>query len=245
MNSSTNPPVKPLSRYEFDLDFDEERLRLEELRQEELLRQSQETEVAAVPPEPTYAEEDLLLAREQSFQLGYDQGLADAKKSIEKQTAELAERMVAKLRVLLDEEDRRVKGAQEIALCTSVASLKRIWPQFQQILGTRTVEETIRQALEMNGQETRIVVRVHDSLLDSVVGALPELQTQQAFAGKIIVLSDDGIMPGDCKVEWADGGLERLSRTLSQQLDHVLDHLLATMSSTNERNENESERTSS
>lgn len=242
MNSSTNPPVAPTKRYQFDLDFEEERLRLEELRQEEVLRQVLETPTQEVAP--TFNETEISNARQESFKLGYDQGIADAKQSIEKQISDLAERMVLKLRTLIEEEDSRIKVAQEISLKVTIASLKKIWPKFLQILGADIVEETIRQALEMNNQETRIVVRVHDSLLDAVVASLPQLKEQEVFAGKVIVLADESVIAGDCKVEWADGGLERLSRTLSQQLDHVLDHLLATMpSSANESIE--FERTSS
>lgn len=243
MSSSTNPPITQSRRYQFDLDFEEERVRLEALRQEESLRQAHSNDPVTEAIAPTFSELELSQARQESFQLGYDQGLADAKKSIEKQVGELAERMITKLRFMLDQEDKRTQTAKEMALRTSVASLKRLWPQFMQALGAETVEETIRQAMEMNNQETRIVVRVHDTLLDAVVKALPHLQEQQAFSGKVIVLADESVLLGDCKVEWADGGLERLSRTLSQQLDHVLDHLLATISSSNEQID--SERTSS
>ncbi len=243
MSSSTNPPTTQTRRYQFDLDFEEERVRLAELRQEELIRQAQSLEAVTEEPLATFNEVQLSQARQESFQLGYDQGLLDAKKSIEKQLIDLIERMALKLRHLIEEEEKRATIAQELALRTTVASLKKIWPQFMTALGAETVEETIRHALEMNSQETRVVVRVHDTLLDAVVASLPQLQEQQAFAGKIIVLADDNVMVGDCKVEWADGGLERLSRTLSQQLDHVLDHLIATMSSKNESIA--SERTSS
>lgn len=243
MSSSTNPPTTQTRRYSFDLDFEEERVRLEQIRQEELLRQTESTDLAAMEVPPTFNEAELSQARQESFQSGYDQGVADTKKSIEKQTAELIERMIGKMRQLIDEEEKRIHTAHELALRMSVASLKKVWPHFMQTLGQETVEETIRQALDMNGQETRIVVRVHDTILDAVVKALPHLQEQQAFSGKIIVLADESVMAGDCKVEWADGGLERLSRTLSQQLDHVLDHLLATMKSTT--NSIDSERTSS
>ena len=31
----------------------------------------------------------------------------------------------------------------------------------------------------------------------------------QGFDGRLIVLAETGLAPGDCRIEWADGGLTR------------------------------------
>jgi flagellar assembly protein FliH len=243
MNSSTKIPGGPAQKFKFDVDFEleEERLRLEMLRQEEAARHALENPVQII----TYSEDELRAAREESFQLGYEQGLADAKKGIEQAIADLTDQALFKMEGLLNQEEKRWENVQRVAITTTMATLKKFWPQMMQHMGVQLVEDTIRQSLEVNNEEARIVVRVHDTLLDHVVARLPQLKEQQAFAGKVIILSDDHIAAGDCKVEWADGGLERLSRTLSQQLDGAFNRILAHLSNEKANTSSNTERTSS
>jgi flagellar assembly protein FliH len=58
-------------------------------------------------------------------------------------------------------------------------------------------------------REPRLVVRVHEDQFDAVNERVQEIATQRAYAGKVIVLADPDTVPGDCRVEWADGGIER------------------------------------
>mgnify|MGYP000884286531 FL=1 len=122
--------------------------------------------------------------------------------------------------------------AQETALRVAVASLKKFWPQIVQNTGLDVLEKTLREALSNNSTETRMVVRVHDSILDAVIQRLPQIKEQEAFNGKIVVLADANVALGDGKIEWADGGLETLGRGLSQKLDEALERLVATLQTT-------------
>jgi flagellar assembly protein FliH len=239
MNSSINPP-KQTRKFQFETDFhvEEARARQEAL-EAEALRQSP---VEVAPPPPVFSEQDLSLSREDAFKKGFEQGQAEAQNSIEKSLGTLLTIVISHLDALQAQEDKRLQQMYDITLRTTVAAIKKIWPTVIQSQSMAMVENTVRQSLEYNSEEQRIVIRVHDTMLDPLIRSLPQLQEQQAFAGKIIVLSDQNIGPSDCKVEWADGGMERLSRHLSAQLDQALERILASLPS-NFQNAN-TERTS-
>jgi flagellar assembly protein FliH len=223
MNSSTNPPAAS-RKFKFDLDFEEERIRLEATRQAEAMRQPGHD----VGPPQSYSEDEMTQARQEAYQNGYDQGMQEAKQSLEQALSTLLDRTAQKLRLLIDTEERREKSVQETALRMALMAVKKFWPRFQESCGNDLIEATLRESLETNQNEARIVLRVHDSMMDSVIARLDVIKEQQAFAGKVIVLADDNLAAGDCKVEWADGGLERLGRALSQQLDSAIERILAT-----------------
>lgn len=229
MSSSISPPTGSKQKFGFDLDFEveEERMRLEMLRQEELLRQKQSM------PAMIYSESDLEAAKAEAFQRGQAHGLDDAKKSLEKTIADLAERTLQSVHVMLQHEQEREVKAQETALRTAMAVIKKFWPVVLQTTGVEALEKTLRETIANNPDETRIVLRVHDSLLDSVIQRLPQIKEQEAFHGKIIVVADETVMPGDSKIEWADGGMESLGRTLTQKLDEAVERLIATLKHTN------------
>ncbi len=54
-----------------------------------------------------------------------------------------------------------------------------------------------------------IVVRVASALYSEAKQRLEETARERGFEGRLVVLAEDNIAPGDCRIEWADGGLKR------------------------------------
>ena len=54
-----------------------------------------------------------------------------------------------------------------------------------------------------------IVVRVNGSLHETARERLDEIARTRGFEGRLVVLADPEIAAGDCKIEWADGGVIR------------------------------------
>ncbi|MET0723448.1 MAG: FliH/SctL family protein [Tardiphaga sp.] len=52
-----------------------------------------------------------------------------------------------------------------------------------------------------------LVVRINDQLYDEARERIEKLAKQSGFAGKLVILSEPEIVNGDCKIEWADGGV--------------------------------------
>jgi flagellar assembly protein FliH len=54
-----------------------------------------------------------------------------------------------------------------------------------------------------------VVVRVNDALLETARTKLDEIAKSKGFEGRVVVLAEPAIEIGDCKIEWADGGVVR------------------------------------
>ena len=54
-----------------------------------------------------------------------------------------------------------------------------------------------------------VVVRVNDALYAAARDRLEELLHASGFEGRLVVLAEPDIAVGDCKIEWADGGVTR------------------------------------
>lgn len=52
-----------------------------------------------------------------------------------------------------------------------------------------------------------LVVRIHDSLYEACRVKLDELARHSGFQGKLVILADPDVAGGDCRIEWADGGV--------------------------------------
>lgn len=54
-----------------------------------------------------------------------------------------------------------------------------------------------------------VVVRVNDALYAAARERLEELLRSSGFEGRLVVLAEPNIATGDCRIEWADGGVIR------------------------------------
>jgi flagellar assembly protein FliH len=54
-----------------------------------------------------------------------------------------------------------------------------------------------------------VVVRVNDTLHETAKKELEEIARTRGFEGRLVVIAEPEIAVGDCKIEWADGGVIR------------------------------------
>ena len=54
-----------------------------------------------------------------------------------------------------------------------------------------------------------VVVRVNDALHQFARERIDEIARNRGFEGRLVVLAEPEIAAGDCRIEWADGGLTR------------------------------------
>ncbi len=58
-----------------------------------------------------------------------------------------------------------------------------------------------------------IAVRVNDALYAAAKEKLDDIVRAKSFQGRLVVLAEPDIAVGDCRIEWADGGINRDSAT--------------------------------
>jgi flagellar assembly protein FliH len=54
-----------------------------------------------------------------------------------------------------------------------------------------------------------VVVRVNDTIYAEAKGKLEDIARAQGCEGRLVVVAEAGIGSGDCRIEWADGGINR------------------------------------
>jgi flagellar assembly protein FliH len=72
-----------------------------------------------------------------------------------------------------------------------------------------------------------VVVRVHESLHEQVQTQLAEIAAMRGFEGRLVVLGEADIAPGDCRLEWADGGVVRDRASAQALIDEAVARYVA------------------
>jgi len=167
------------------------------------------------PAEPTItlAEHAIKLAEAETsaYRRGYAAAQDDAKVEAERRVAAALEAIAANLgkatEALAAIETRLECEAVEVA----VAVARKLAP-------TLVAREPFVEIAALAGQCFRelvsaphIAVRVNDALYDTARARLEKIARAKNFEGRLVVLAEPDIAIGDCRIEWADGGINRNS----------------------------------
>jgi flagellar assembly protein FliH len=72
-----------------------------------------------------------------------------------------------------------------------------------------------------------VVVRVNDALYAATREKLEEILRASGFEGRLVVLAEPEIAAGDCRIEWADGGVTRNSAATEAAVAEAVNKYLA------------------
>jgi flagellar assembly protein FliH len=72
-----------------------------------------------------------------------------------------------------------------------------------------------------------IAVRVGDGLYAAAREKLEDIVRARGFEGRLVVLAESDIGPGDCRIEWADGGINRDSARVDAAIGEAVARYLS------------------
>jgi flagellar assembly protein FliH len=73
-----------------------------------------------------------------------------------------------------------------------------------------------------------LVVRVNDQLYDDARERIEKLAKQSGFQGRLVILAEPEIENGDCKIEWADGGVLLERAAIETKITELVGRYMAT-----------------
>jgi len=72
-----------------------------------------------------------------------------------------------------------------------------------------------------------LVVRINDELYDSAREKIERLAKQSGFEGRLVILAEPEIATGDCRIEWADGGVVLERGAIAAKIDEMVGRYIA------------------
>jgi flagellar assembly protein FliH len=72
-----------------------------------------------------------------------------------------------------------------------------------------------------------LVVRINDALYEAAREKIERQATQSGFEGRLVILAEPGIATGDCRIEWADGGVVRERAAIEAKINELVGRYMA------------------
>jgi flagellar assembly protein FliH len=164
-----------------------------------------------VEPTVTLAEHMLKLAEAEAAAhgRGYAEAQTDAKVEADRRMAEALERIAANLgkasEALQTIETRLECEAVEVA----VAVARKLAPALIAREPFAEISTLASDCFRELVASPHIAVRVNDALYAPAREKLDDIVRANSFQGRLVVLAEPDIAIGDCRIEWADGGITR------------------------------------
>lgn len=184
------------------------------------------------PPVPTIElplHEALLAAAEAQ---AYERGVVAGRDLVEARAAERVAEEAGRLAAaaqsilgILDVERARVED-QAMRLAEIVG--RKIAGRLYDLHPRERVEAVVREALESIGKAPHLVVRLAAADAEPIRAALQRAADEKGFAGRLVVMGEPDVARGDCRVEWADGGIVADRAALEAAIQRAVEaHLTA------------------
>jgi flagellar assembly protein FliH len=148
-------------------------------------------------------------AEARGFRAGQAKALADTEVELQRRNTAALERIGATLATMasgLGAIERRLEAeAVEVAVAVAV----KLAPE---LIAREPFAEISALAADCFSHlvgAPHVVVRVNDALYADARERIEEIARMSGFDGRLVVLAEPDIRPGDCRIEWADGGLTR------------------------------------
>jgi flagellar assembly protein FliH len=72
-----------------------------------------------------------------------------------------------------------------------------------------------------------VAVRVNDALYEQARERLTGIAKERGFEGRLVVLADPAVAAGDCRIDWADGGMIRDSAAIDAAISELVARYLS------------------
>ncbi len=180
-----------------------------------------------IPPPPTFSEEELAAARAAAYADGEHAGRGMAERSLEARLAGAVEMVGQALPGLLADRQQMVDAMAQDSARLAHAIVAKLFPTLAERFGLAEIEAVIADGVSRALDEPRLLVRVSPDNAQALAERVEALARQGGYDGRVSIISEESLGPADVRVEWGDGGAERMTQRAWNEVTAIVDRAVA------------------
>ncbi len=156
----------------------------------------------------------------------YTEGLTGVQAQMAQQSAQILGQISESMVKVISTLDADVKTIRADAANLALVVAERLSATLLAREPQAEIVALIEKCLESLPSEPHIVVRVSENAGEEVRQSIADAAAQKGFNGKILVVTEPGLQAADCRVEWADGGVERNAAETAAKVEDIVKQYL-------------------
>jgi flagellar assembly protein FliH len=165
------------------------------------------------PATPAEIAQKIAAAEARAYRDGYDAGQREAKAESDRRTALALEEIGVGIRGIAARYAGIESRMETEAVDVAVAVARKLCSELIAAEPLGEITGLVSDCFSHLVSTPHLVVRINDSLYEAARERIERLAKQSGFEGRLVILAEPDIETGDCRIEWADGGvvLERVA----------------------------------
>ena len=177
-------------------------------------------------PRSSYSADEVEMIRKESL----SQGKADVEAAALALQAQTLGAIAHSLTTVISQFDATVTALRQESAQLALAVGRKLAEHALAAYPLDEVQTLLADCLHKMHGEPRMVVRLAPGCAEAIRAEIDQLCEQHGFAGRVVVIAEPAFNGADCRVEWADGGIERDMSTTFAAIEQCAERWRATIS---------------
>jgi flagellar assembly protein FliH len=184
------------------------------------------------PATPSEIAQKIASAEARAYRDGYDTAQREAKAESDRRTALALEEIAVGIQGIATRFSGIETRMETEAVDVAVAVARKLCSEL--ISGEPLVEisRLVSECFSHLVSTPHLVVRINDSLYEAAHERIERLAKQSGFAGRLVILAEPEIANGDCRIEWADGGVVLERAAIEAKINELVGRYMASRGGT-------------
>ena len=166
-------------------------------------------------------------AEAHAYRDGYDAGQREAKAESDRRTALALEEIGIGIQAIKARFSGIETRMETEAVDVAVAVARKLCSELISGEPLGEITALVSDCFSHLVSTPHLVVRINDSLYEPARDRIERLSKQSGFAGRLVILAEPEIESGDCKIEWADGGVVLERAAIEAKIDELVGRYMA------------------
>ncbi|PYF04387.1 flagellar assembly protein FliH [Rhodopseudomonas faecalis] len=166
-------------------------------------------------------------AEQRGYQLGFQAGQNEAKAESDRRVAMALEQIGGSIRTIAtgfsSVEARMETEAVEVAVAVARKLCTELMASQPLVEINALVSDCFRQLVAT----PHIVIRINDGMYERAHESIERLARQNGYEGRLVIMAEPDIAYGDCRIEWADGGVVLERAAIEEKISELVGRYVA------------------
>ena len=166
-------------------------------------------------------------AEARAYRDGFDAGQREAKAESDRRAATALEEIKVAVRGIAARFSAVEVRMETEAVEVAIAVARKLCGELVAAEPLGEIVGLIRECFAQLVATPHLVVRINESLYEGARERFERLAKQSGFEGRLVILAEPEIATGDCRIEWADGGVVLERAAIDAKINELVGRYIA------------------
>ncbi|MGA2288394.1 FliH/SctL family protein [Bradyrhizobium sp.] len=171
--------------------------------------------------------QNIAAAETQAYRSGFETAQREARAESERRTALALEAIAIGVKGIAARYSGIETRMETEAVDVAVAVARKLCSALISSEPLGEITSLVRDCFSHLVSTPHLVVRINEQLYEAARERIDRLAKQSGFEGRLVILAEPEIETGDCKIEWADGGVVLERAAIEAKINELVGRYIA------------------